>query len=143
MDIYTQPNKLLARSLQTVAFILIVGKRLYKFLVSGQSTIDEHLLQRAADIGIILLIISAVAELYDRYLDATGRWLTIIGAALVGCGIFITDVVAHTDVALTNTQMLVARIVFLAVGGLMALYAAGKREMVLEELNEDSKSPEA
>lgn len=141
----SQPNKLLARTLQTAAFILIAGKKIYLNYVAGRyawANLDDHLLERLLDCGLILLIISAVAEIYDRYLSPNGRRLAIIGATLVICGIFLGDIMAHTGLVLTDSQMLITRISSIVVGVIMGLYAAGKREELLEELKIETEADE-
>ena len=142
---YSQPNKLLARSLQTVAFILIAGKKFCVHFAAGKcpwANLDDHLINRAFDCGLILLIISAVAEIYDRYLSPNGRLLAIIGAALVTCGIFLRDIVAHTGLVLTDNQLLITSISSIVAGVIIGLYAAGKREELLEELKIETESDE-
>ena len=141
----SQPNKLLARTLQTAAFILIASKKIYLNFVAGRyawANLDDHLLERLLDCGLILLIISAVAEIYDRYLSPNGRRLAIIGATLVTCGIFLGDIVVHTGLVLTDSQMLITRISSIVVGVIMGLYAAGKREELLEELKIETEADE-
>lgn len=137
-----QPNKLLARTLQSVAFILIAGKRFYVHFVAGKyawATLDDHLLDRAVDCAILLLIISGVAEIYDRYLSSKGRWLAVIGAALVICGAFMPDIVTYTGIELANGLMSLARFSTIVVGGIMAFAAVVMREKQKEELNQDTR----
>ena len=134
---HSQPNKLLASTLQTAAIIMIIGRKIYSRFLDGKwpwANLDDQTLMRFRNVAFLMLIVSIVIQFYDRYLTAGNRVLLVIGAVIAASGLFLPSIAARTGLEISSTLIASIQGSALVIGGIMALVAYCNRKHLLKEL---------